>query len=68
MKREVSFFKDRRAGSGKALLETMRALGMSDSEIKSALIEARKEISNYDGAKQLAETQQAAQPVSGQGA
>lgn len=64
MKREVYFFKDRRAGSGKALLETMRALGMSDSEIKSALIEARKEIENYDGARQLDAAQQAAQPVS----
>jgi hypothetical protein len=53
MKREVAFFKDRRAGSGAALLDTMRALGMSDTEIKSALLEARKEIANHEGARQL---------------
>lgn len=37
MKREVSFFKDRRATSGKALLAAMRAVGMSDAEIIEAL-------------------------------
>jgi hypothetical protein len=42
MKREVSFFKDRRATSGKALLAAMRAVGMSDAEIKEALTAAQR--------------------------
>lgn len=37
MKREVAFFRDRRARSGRALVETMRALGMTDDEIRAAL-------------------------------
>lgn len=42
MKREVSFFKDRRATSGKALLAAMRAVGMSDAEIIEALKAAQQ--------------------------
>lgn len=42
MKREASFFKDRRATSGKALLAAMRAVGMSDAEIIEALKAAQQ--------------------------
>lgn len=38
MKREIAFFKDHRAVSGNALLETMRSVGMSDEEIQQALL------------------------------
>ena len=39
MKREISFFKDKRGKSGKSLLALMRHVGMSDEEIKAALKE-----------------------------
>ena len=62
MKREVDFFKDNRARSGNAFLEALRALGMSYAEIKSALLEARREIANYEGVRQLDAAQHGVQP------
>lgn len=41
MKREIAFFRDRRAGTVPALVEAMRAVGMSADEIRAALEEMR---------------------------
>lgn len=37
MKREVAFFKDRRARTVLALVDAMRAVGMTDDEIRAEL-------------------------------
>lgn len=38
MKREVSFFRDKRAHSGKALVDTLRRFGWTDDEIRAELV------------------------------
>lgn len=45
MKREVAFFKDKRARltNGAALIAAMRAVGMTDDEIKAALLKTQSE-------------------------
>jgi hypothetical protein len=43
MKREVSFFKDKRATSAAALIASMRAVGMTDEEIKAELLKMQAE-------------------------
>lgn len=58
MKSEVSFFRDRRANGPAALLETMRAIGMSDHEIKVALLKQLSDdaYAKYEAARALGST------------
>lgn len=43
MKREVSFFRDRRATSAQAIIDLCHALGMTDEEIKEKFLKLRAE-------------------------
>ena len=43
MKSEVAFFKDKRATTGLALLETLHALGMTDQEIKVEMLKIKRD-------------------------
>lgn len=43
MKREVSFFKDRRSNSAQAFIEACRMVGMSDSDIKAELMAIKRQ-------------------------